>query len=504
MKKKLVRGGIIAGALCMTLTVPTFAQLQPDLAEKDIKAAPVSYKINHWSQTYIDNLSKNNIVELLFEGKDLDAAISVEDFQKLIKLVIDEKYDRKLDAMTREAVVHEFARIWSEKTGKDLDKVPTIKMIIYSDTNEIDTRYNHSITVAYMKGIAKGKGNGVFDPKGIVSYGEMAALISNTYKAIEDELKARIEQSGTKLDYAHFSIGDIDSDGIFELAYIERVETEIPSARLKVYSFKDNSCKLEYETEFQLMCYPDSVLIGKVNEKQNAIFVELAVGAHSALTEIVVKDEGEYVRVIKSKDEYDFSQTFKPYPLYSQDINNDGIIEVGVQSEPLEAEGYAMVAMPWINNWYQWDGNGGLKKIMEEYSSYSEGYRFIIPESWSGKFAIDTEADENYELKSVNFIYIGGNKQRAELMTIHHISKEDWIQQKNNFEADDQNYVLIGENDRNMLVVELKQKAEKLSEEDRKEYEEMLLSEANIIERFEAIGDKTKLIDLQPEYPKAE
>jgi len=487
MKKMLIKSGIIAGALCTALTVPTLAQQMPETAEKDTKAVTIDYKLNHWAQTYIDGLSKNYNAKHIFEGVNLDAAVDVEVFQEIIKMVIDEKYDSKPDAMTREAVVHELARIWSEKTGKVLDEVPVIKMIVYSDTSEIDARYNHSITVAYMKGIAKGKGNGVFDPKAIVSYGEMAALVSNIYKAIEDELKTRVEQSGTIFGYAPFSIRDIDSDGIFELAYIERVETEIPSARLKVYSFKDNSCKLEYETEFQLMCYPDSVLIGKVNEKQNAIFVELAVGAHSAITEIVVKDKGEYVRVIKSKDEYDFSQTFKPYPLYSQDINSDGIIEVGVQSEPLEAEGYAMVSMPWINNWYQWDGNEGLIKVMEEYSSYSEGYMFTIPESWSGKFSIETETDENYDMKAVHFIYIDSNKQRAELMTIHHIPKEDWTQQKHDFEANDQNYVLIGENDRNMLVVELKQNGEVLSEESYREYEKMLLNKENIKERFRAI-----------------
>jgi len=222
------------------------------------------------------------------------------------------------------------------------------------------------------------------------------------------------------------------------------------------------------------------------------------------LAQLQPESVGKDVKALKSQDEYNFSQTFKPYPLYSQDINNDGIIEVGVQSEPLEAEGYSMADMPWISNWYQWDGKDGLKKVMEEYSSYSEGYRFIIPESWSGKFTIDKDTDENYEAKAVHFIYLGENKQRAELLTIHHILKEDWSQQKQNFETNDQNYVIIGENDRNMLIVELKQNGEKLSEESNKEYEEMLLNEASIKERFKAIGDKTKLIDLRLEYPKTE
>ena len=41
-----------------------------------------------------------------------------------------------------------------------------------------------------MKGIAKGKDARVFDPKAEVTYGELAALICNTARAIESELES--------------------------------------------------------------------------------------------------------------------------------------------------------------------------------------------------------------------------------------------------------------------------------------------------------------------------
>ena len=191
MIKKSLKNSIIAGALCTVLTVPLFAQaasIQPIPADA-IKAAPISYKLKHWSETYIDQLSKNHDVDFVFKGKNLNAPIKLEDFQSLVKLIIDEEYVGTPDSLAREAVVYELAKIWAEKTGKDLDNIAVIKMIIYSDTGKIDAKYNHGVTVAYMKKIAQGVGSRIFNPKPDVTYGELATLISNTVIAIENELK---------------------------------------------------------------------------------------------------------------------------------------------------------------------------------------------------------------------------------------------------------------------------------------------------------------------------
>lgn len=195
MKKDRFKNKVIAGVLCTALVVPILMQVDNvnAIPVKDGGIVPISLKITHWADTYIEQLSKKYDIAFVFEDKDLDAAIKTEDFQNLVRLIIDTEYDGVPDSMAREAVVHEFTRIWAEKTGRDLNNVPVIKMLIYSDTDKIDPKYNHSITVAYMKKIAGGIGSGLFNPKAYVTYGELAALTNNTKKAIEAELEPEVQ-----------------------------------------------------------------------------------------------------------------------------------------------------------------------------------------------------------------------------------------------------------------------------------------------------------------------
>jgi hypothetical protein len=495
VERDLLRKFFVAGILCVSL-ISSFVQ-PPTVSANDHEVVS-----SHWAETHINELSENHNVAPIFKDKDLDSAITVKDFQELVKLVIDGTYGDVPDSTTREAIVYEFTRIWAERTGRDLASIPVIMMLLYSDTDEIDAKYIHSTTVAYSANIAKGKGNGIFAPKDLVTYGELAALVINTHRAIENELISRIETLEDEFEHAHYAIGDIDGDGVFELASIVRTNIDIPSVKLQVYGFANGSCELKYETQFQHGDYPHIVTIGQVRENQKGIFVELGLGAHSAITEIVVEENGEYKNVLPRKDEYDFSPTFKPYPLYSMDINNDGIVEVGMQTEPLEASHYSMADMPWINNWYQWDGNHGLKKVLEEYSNYSQGYRLIVPESWSGKYTIIKAWDDDNAVSSVHFVYLADNDERAELLVLHHIPKDRWQEKEQELKNNNRSYVLFGENSENMLVAELKHSGKDLSEDNLKELEKMLLDAESIVIRLEVMGDTQNVENTPPDHPR--
>jgi len=178
MKRKLFTLSI-ALLLALVLTVPVFAAAQG-----------VS---NHWAQKYIDELALKNDISSVFSGKDLNAFITVEDFKKAVKLFIDENYEGSPDSVAREAIVYEFTRLWAERTGNNLDEIMTIQVLIYEDTDKIDPKYNHAITVAYMNEIARGRGNGIFDPKTNTTYGELATLIYFTDKAISKSLEQSLE-----------------------------------------------------------------------------------------------------------------------------------------------------------------------------------------------------------------------------------------------------------------------------------------------------------------------
>jgi hypothetical protein len=207
MKKCYIRNSIIAGVLCTALIAPSLAlgeEARPVLT-RDTVITPISYELGHWSRPFLEQLLKKYDVGSVFKDKNADTAATEEDFLKLVKKVLDEKYDGKPQSMTREAVVDELTRIWADKAGLDLKNIAVAQMLIYTDTSDITAKYNHSITVAYMKNIAKGRGNGIFDPKAFVTYGELATLMDNTDKAIAKELqpsdqgivRGRFETRGT-------------------------------------------------------------------------------------------------------------------------------------------------------------------------------------------------------------------------------------------------------------------------------------------------------------------
>jgi hypothetical protein len=170
---------VIAFLLMLVLAVPASATTQ-------------GAKPGHWSQKFLDELALEHDISSIFDGKDLNAFITVEDFQEAVKLFIDENYEGTPDSIAREAIVYEFTRLWASKAGIDLDDIATIKMLIYVDTDKIDAKYNHAITVAYMKDIARGRGQGIFDPKTNTTYGELATLVYFTDKAISETPKPEI------------------------------------------------------------------------------------------------------------------------------------------------------------------------------------------------------------------------------------------------------------------------------------------------------------------------
>lgn len=186
MKNKLLRNTILTLVVSSAIAVPAFAQNVKTIAN-DFEIAPISYVFNHWAEMYLEQLSVKFDTEEIFKDKNLDNHITAEDFKNAVKLAIDKGYENTPKALTREAIVYEFTKIWAEKTDKDLDTMPIIKMLIYSDTEYIDLEYIHGVYVAYMHDIAKGRGEGIFDPKANVTYGELAVLINNTINAVEKE-----------------------------------------------------------------------------------------------------------------------------------------------------------------------------------------------------------------------------------------------------------------------------------------------------------------------------
>ena len=96
MKKNILRNTIIAGALSTVLVVPSLAQnanILP-ISTKDVEIIPISYKFDHWAEIHKEKLLSSYDVESIFKDKDFNAAITLEDFKNLVKLSINQEYDK--------------------------------------------------------------------------------------------------------------------------------------------------------------------------------------------------------------------------------------------------------------------------------------------------------------------------------------------------------------------------------------------------------------------------
>ncbi len=196
MQSDKLKKTLFVGFALAILMVPTLALAEgigpTSAGTRDI--IPISYgPAKHWAEVYVKQLIEQFDVQSYFVDKELDDTIDAEGFQGLVKLILDKEYGGTPDTITREAVVYELTNIWAQKTGQRLGEIPIIKMLVYSDTDKMDAKYMQGLTLAYMKGIAKGRGKGIFDPKADVTYGEFAALICNTLEAIKNEIGAEDE-----------------------------------------------------------------------------------------------------------------------------------------------------------------------------------------------------------------------------------------------------------------------------------------------------------------------
>ena len=71
MKNKLLSNAVIAGALCMALSVPSFvlgAEVLPVSAE-DKRIVPISHELKHWAEMYVDRLSEGFDIEPVYNDK---------------------------------------------------------------------------------------------------------------------------------------------------------------------------------------------------------------------------------------------------------------------------------------------------------------------------------------------------------------------------------------------------------------------------------------------------
>lgn len=208
---------------------------------------------------------------------------------------------------------------------------------------------------------------------------EIISSKNSSYDFLNDELYMNKMQELVDLlvknniiNKEHFKLGNLDDDNIPELiVFRERnPEDKNDEGRLEVYKFNGekydllDSVSMNYDnTNYQL-------IVGKISETQNGIYLNNQVGAHSGITYGFVLEEGSLVSILDDK-KINLLSVYTSNEI--KDIDNDGILEFSIYTLDPETSDLSSVDSDKIRLWYKWDekDSGTLIKIERKKGSGS-------------------------------------------------------------------------------------------------------------------------------------
>lgn len=223
------------------------------------------------------------------------------------------------------------------------------------------------------------------------------------------------------LPYNHFMIDDLNQDGKPDITVVNLKRDQFATVTTYQYdksSFKELS---HLQLDDPVSEYYNAVS-GNITPNLKGVILDASVGTHSAFSSIIVMKNGKLVNLLPSQD-----MTLKDYPIMSGDVDNDGILEIGMLEKPKGWEYITFEDIPWLFSYYQWDENKGLKFVMQQYMDMAGRFYFNFPKEWRGNVTIDTKSDKNEHLW---FVKIDTNEVVAEIkffsLSDWEHNKEDW------------------------------------------------------------------------------
>ncbi len=221
------------------------------------------------------------------------------------------------------------------------------------------------------------------------------------------------------LPYTKYLINDMNDDNIEDITVVYFKRNEF--ATISVYQYDDGFKVLDKLDDIDP--YFNSyynIVAGKVTEDKEGIVLDAAVDSSSAYTSIVLMENNK-LRVALPGD----TRTYKDRRIVSEDIDKDGIIEIGLLEAPKGWEYFDPASTPYFISYYKWDGKDGLIFTTQLYRDPSDRFTIEFLPDWHGKVTVDTKSVLD---KSLKFIMLDTGETVAE---VSFFSPTEWDRSKN-------------------------------------------------------------------------
>ncbi|MGZ9584199.1 hypothetical protein [Paenibacillus marinisediminis] len=218
--------------------------------------------------------------------------------------------------------------------------------------------------------------------------------------------------------YSYYVIDDLNNDPAYEIYMVNNRKSKPPV--LSQFGYRDNTITRTAEKQFDpKISTINNMISGHLNKERRGIILDASIVPNYSVTMAYsMTPTGEFYEL------FPMDMTTKDWATTSEDINDDGIIEIAIPERPQGWEHYENYEVPYFTNYYQWDGKQGLKLVQRQFRDPLERYHFTIPPSWYGRVSIDTESRIDEYLR---FYDIHTNDTLAEVRVF---SVETWDRYK--------------------------------------------------------------------------
>ncbi|AWV34074.1 hypothetical protein CD191_16450 [Paenibacillus odorifer] len=221
------------------------------------------------------------------------------------------------------------------------------------------------------------------------------------------------------LPYTKYMIDDLNKDGIEDITVVYFKRNEF--ATISIYQYNDGFKvldKIEDIDPYFFNYY--NIVAGKIAKDKEGIVLDASVDFQSAYSLIVLMEHNK-LRVVLPGD----TRTYKDRLIASEDIDHDGIIEVGLLEAPKGWEYFDPADIPYFTSYYKWDGKDGLTFAVQLYRDPSDRFTINFDPELHGKVSIDTKSVLDKNLK---FIMTDTGETFAE---VSFFSPSEWDKAKN-------------------------------------------------------------------------
>ncbi len=200
-------------------------------------------------------------------------------------------------------------------------------------------------------------------------------------------------------EYTALTVVDLNMDDADELVLLDYSSTSEPG-RAKLLSYESNELtEISSAPLSQGIVSPGKVRTAYIGANTPAVISEGMMYDSGYVSDCLIFSGGILKNVFYA-EEHDYSmQTFRTMPIYSSDINNDGIIEF---PKPELVPGTLGMQLFWRIDWCQYNADTKLVHTVSTFHNIYDRWMYIFPEELIGKITV-TRGEDSENASSIVF-----------------------------------------------------------------------------------------------------